>query len=670
MLFLTSTSRQLFNKLNTYFMKNSFFIFALILVMLHLGEISAQKPPMKYGRIDKDDMNMVYYPLDTSASAVILCDYGSSGLTYRNDEILMYFERHCRIKILTKNGFDQANIEIPYYREANFNKLKACTYNMVEGKIVESKISRKEFLDENTTEYWKIRKFAFTNVKEGSIIEYNYRITSPYIRSLHSWKFQFEIPVRYSEYNVEYPEYFDYKILNQGYEYVKKEKNTVNISFAGKIIPGTSYRWVAQKIPTFKEEPYITTTEDYVNKVSFELSNFNIPGIIYENYFLTYSAVNKELLDDADFGKALLRGRFIKEQLDLVIAGLTSDEEKMKAILAFVKKSVKWNEENGVSLDNSLKKAYDEKTGDVAEINLLLVMMLKEAGLDAEPVILSTRSHGKLHPYIVMTSKFNYVIATVKIEDKEYLLDATEPLLAYDLLPARSINGNGLKISEQNCKWINLRVNKQSGKYMNIALSLKPDGELSGRVQFARMNYEAYRLRKIIEQNGEDEYLKNLKEDNPEWIIENHAFEKLDETDENISEKYDVEISGSAQVAGDLIYLNPFFLERWEKNPFKLEERKYPVDLTYPFNETYILTLEIPEGYVVEELPQKVVMLLPDKSAQFSFNAGQIGNKIQVSSRIVISKNIYKPDEYPSLKELYTRVVAKQAEQIVLKKAE
>lgn len=666
-------------------------------LQLNAAYAQIQEPKLDFGKVSEEELSMKFYDKDTSASAVILGDYGISTFTYsQNKGIQLLFTRHTRIKILKSSGYEWADIRIPlYHRKSDkelVGQLKGFTYNLVDGKIEKDKLKNDAKFSEQISNNIDVVVFTMPNVKEGSVIEYTYTITSDFLFNLRDWEFQSSIPTKWSEYEVKIPEYFKYKQLYQGYEpFAIDERTTEGGNFrmmektrtSGSYTTSTNYstnelkytafcsRWALKEAPAITEEPYITTISDYVTKIEFELASIQIPGSVYENYTNTWETIDKELLTDDGFGDQLKRGGLVKSEVGSLTSGISDPLEKMAIIYNTVKSTYQWNGNNGVTSQQGLKMVMDEKSGNAADINLLLILMLKEAGLDANPVILSTRSHGILKPGLPMLSQFNYVVAHVAIDDQNYLMDATEPFSRINLLPVRCLNGRGRLVTENSgANWISLKPVSDSGDFFMANLSFDESGALAGTVSESCNHYLAMLQRNKLakKSNSNDEENDGITENPQNWEVENYKIENLEKLSESIKEKYELTLTDHYQSAGDLIYLNPFIAKKAEKNPFKLEERKYPVDIPYPFSSTYILNLTMPEGYGVDEIPEDMVLALPKNGGKFIYSIKPVGNILQITSKMEINQTMFLPDEYLYLKAFYNQVVAKQSEQIVLKK--
>lgn len=663
----------------------------ITLLFTTISLISYGQTPMKFGKIEMSDLSMTTYEKDTSASAVVLTDYGATYFEYNQiqGDFKIVFDHHVRIKVLNKKGYDWADGAIPFYEtngaKESVSGLKGFTHNLEGGKWVKHKLEKSATFEEKINDNWHQQKFTMPNVQEGSIIEYSYKIISDFKFQLREWNFQKTIPVMWSEYKVAIPEYYDYKQLYQGYvpftinESSKKNDNIVfntksrrdgrQTSFSQDKVDfiSNSYRWVCQDVPAFKKEKHMTTMDNYITKIELELSSFKLPYSVREPVMDTWETLNKKLSESESFGVQLKRRSFLKDQVENITSGLVSPEEKAAAIFWFVQNRMDWNGAARLYTDGGIKKAYDAKKGSSAEINLLMTTMLQIAGIEANPVILSTRKNGLVNTIYPILSKFNYVICLAEIGDKSYILDATEKFISINNLPLRCMNGQGRVVGD-NPRWINLQGVGSLSQSTSAKVKLTNDGRISGKIIVADKGYSAASNRSTISANGEEKFIKDLQANKSNWSIESYSFENLKDSGKTLKGAYEVSIDDMAQVAGNLIYLNPLLTEGEQESPFKLENRQYPVDLGCSIKDLFMMELVLPEGYQVEEVPANKVLALPNNDASFRYSITQRGEIIQVVSSITFKKPFYGPQEYAILKEFYAQIVAKHAEQIVLKK--
>lgn len=661
-----------------------------------------QKAPMKFGKINNDNLKANVCPIDSNAHAYYLFDYGVSSFVYLDTKIVsnessaqrkgfqIDFVRHFRIKILDNQAFDWANVEIPLYHSENaeekLTSVKAFTFNLEGGKVVKSKLDKGEIIREKKNDNVNIVKFALPNVKEGSIIDVKYTIKSDYLFNLQDWAFQKSIPVMESEYHIYVPEYFIYKQTLKGYFPVEIEEssrvNKFTITFEQKAEGLTAgyeteetfeyieyaKHYTAKNIPAFPDEEYIRSRENYISKVEYELASTEYPNQPIRYYTVTWEEINRNLMEDRDFGMELKSSGFMKDDVEVLSNMGLQGVDLMNAAFMFIKNNFTWNRLNRVKVTKTLRSAYKEKTGSSADINLNLVLLLRKLGFDAYPVLLSTKNNGLIHPAHPSLSKFNYAIALVKLNGEEFLMDATDPLAEINTLPLRCLNERGRIIDLKAAAWVDLQQGNSFKSQCVYNISLDQEGVFSGDIAYKYQDYAAYLKRKEIKANGDiKNYIDELQEDNSGLLVNDYNISNLDTLNDKLIENYEVRIEDQTESAGDVLYFSPLLFESWKSNPFKLEKREYPVEYDYPLVLNHTMVIEVPENFVVETLPKPQIFTTPDKSFRYTYNVVVLGNKIQITSLLTRKKMLYLPEEYDFLKAFYDMVIAKQNEKVVLK---
>jgi hypothetical protein len=413
------------------------------------------------------------------------------------------------------------SLYLSYHSGGNNEKisgLKAVTYNLENGKVVETKMKNDGVFNEKFDNNIDFTKITLPNVKEGSIVEITYKVGSDFLFNFQDWEFQRTIPVVLSEYRARIPEYFNYDKYMQGYIVLAiNEKNTVpaSINIVTKERSGGAheatqttfsndkidyqenrFRWAAQNVPAFKAEPYITSSNDYMSKINFELANTQFPNQPMKQYMGSWDDINKLFSESEDFGMVVTGNGFLKKIAEEVTAGITEPEQKVNAIVNYVKQNVLWDGKNRKYLTQPLRKVLDDKKGSSSDINLLLASLLDKAEIESFPVLLSTRDHGFVRETIAISSQFNYVICLANIGGKSVLLDATEKLLPVGMLPERCLNGSGFVVSKSGFKWVPLQSKTKSRTIVNADLKLTTSADLTGKLQIDRTGYDALASRK------------------------------------------------------------------------------------------------------------------------------------------------------------------------------
>lgn len=655
--------------------------------------LSAQKAPVKFGDVSKEEISMTTYDKDSTASAVILADYGVSAITYRqNLGFSLDFDRITRIKVLTKEGLSWGNFTIPLYKygtdDEKLTNLKAVTYNLEDGKVVESKLKDDGIFKEEYDANWNHIKVTCPNVKEGSVVEISYKVNSPFLINFQDWHFQSTIPTVMSEYRAQIPEYFTYDKYMQGYISLsvneeKKDPNAIRVTAFerggnGYNVQSTAntqqldymdskFRWAVSDVPAFKPEPYMTSVHDYISKMNFELSYIKYPNEPIKPILGSWKDISKTMRESENFGLQIKGNGFLKKITEEISAGASTPAEKISAIVQYVKKNVVWDGRQTMYVTGSLRKVLDNKKGTAADINLLLASMLEKADIQVTPVLVSTRSNGLVRVATPVVSQFNYVICLVEADGKSWLLDATERLLPIGMLPERCLNGKGFAVDADGFRWVSLDANVKTRSVTSGEFTLDEEGQLRGKLKVDCNGYAALRNRKKYLLDGETAFMKNFV-GNHEWQVKSTSIANATEIYNNFTQEHELVVNENIMVAGDMIYLDPFLYESQKENPFKSAVREYPVDFGSPMEETFFLRLTVPDNYTVDELPESKLISLPENAARYIYNVMQSGNQITVTSMFHINRSLFTQLEYPNLREFYNQVVAKQAEQIVLKK--
>lgn len=609
-----------------------------------------------FGEITPEEIKMERYEPDTSANAVILFDIGSVVL---DDNYTTQYKRHVRIKFFGTENIDEYASQSIFYETASetVSKIKGVTYNMENGKLVESKLTDDGIFKSKVDKINSNVKFTLPNVKPGSIIEYSYTWSIVETLYIPSWQFQYTIPVIYSEYETLIPKTFSCRKDMQGF---------LVLTDAISRMDGANEKLIMKDAPAFKVEPFLTTPEDYVSMVRYFVTSVFVPGKFY-NLERSWGGISRSYDKSPDFGGLTRMTGWLDKTVEPLLAGATTPEEKMKRIHDFVKTTIAWNDVVDRVPDHTLKKVLDEKKGSSSEINMLLVAMMKRAEIEAYPVLISTRQHGAIRTYTPYESQFNDVICLVILNGKEKFLDGTHKTLPYTALPERCLNGKGLVVKEDGGGWVSVVANKSRIVY-GADFKLATDGEMTGKLMITRDNLYGGDMRSDYASLGKEKYLAEYFS-NKSWEFGKSEFKNMDVINEVPNETHEVVIRDHAQANGDLIYINPY-VAGMEENKFKSEVREYPVDMPTTFDKVYSAKIEIPAGYKVEELPPTKMFVLPDNSGKFVYSTSVMGNTINVTSQFSLTKTVIVPDQYPLLREFYSMVVAKQAEQIVLKKSQ
>jgi len=652
-------------------------IFLLLSFSFFVINAFAQNFP--FGAVTFDDNNFDRNKIDSNANAVVLKEFGTSSIQIsdRTGSFELIFEYHVKIKLYSKEGFKKANVVIPIYkdgtREEFLNTIKASTFNFENGRFVETEMDKKAIFTEIKSRYWASTKFTLPNIKEGSIIEYSYRLESPNLFNFKTWEFQSDIPKVYSEYLAYIPAVYNYNVSLRGFYKLSNNKSEIArecLRVNGVPIDCSKIWYVMKDVPAFVEENYMTAASNFKSAIYFELSDWQMPDGRRQIYSKTWKDVDYELTSEKTLGSQMRRKDLFKETIPTITKSATDDLSKAKAVYEYIKKQIKWNNYYGTRSEDNIKKALDMRSGNVADINLSLIAALSAANLDTEAVILSTRDNGTVNKLYPIITDFNYLVAKVNIGDKSYLLDATDPLLPFGLLPLRCVNDQGRVINLKKASyWIDLTAFQKSTSSYIMDAKLNADGKITGTITIHNTGYEALNKRKEIKKyNSIDEYVEKLDERLPKLQILKHNIINIDSVEKTLTEIYQIDFSPMGSLGNDELNFSPFFINPIVKNPFNLNERTYPVDLGAASEERIIISIALPGKFDVKEKPKDLAIALPNSGGRYLLKTNIDDNLVTFSQILQLSKAIYQAEEYPYLKEFYSKIIQNQKSDLLLKK--
>jgi hypothetical protein len=647
-----------------------FFVIISILFFQTISQ-SQESPNIKFGVLKQEDFDIKLESLDSTAEAVLLYEnqkvYFTNILT--SEVNVEYF---ARIKILKISGLDRGNISLGYSKyngdNEKISEIEGFTYNFENGQVIAIPLESESVFEEKISETRFVKKIILPNVRVGSIIEYKFKKRTPFSinNTPNPWYFQGNIPFKWSEISITIPASLSYRIMFGGYLplYIKTSEKSTS-AYNG--LDAQKYRFVVKDAPAFKDESFIASREDYISKVEFEWLS------IYSNYTTTsfsntWGDLAKYLNFHEKFGERIKKGNYLNNVIK-PFESIEDSVEKLNAVFNYVANNFSWNNRYSIWAQENLKTVFENKRGSVVEINLLLLVLLKEMGIKVKPVILSSRGNGEIKDEYPMLDKFNYLIVSARIGGKDILMDATDPNSVPGFLPERCLNKKACLLLKDTVRIIPIVALKSTEL---ITINAEMDSlakEIKGSYSIMAGNYKAHFFRDFCKYNvdGEKGLIKLYKSKNPDWELDAFKTENLKKTYETFKLNFNFS-EDLTTASANKIYLHSLFSEGIKENPFKMKDRYYPVDLSYPEESIVLVNFKIPSNYRIEEVPKNIAITLPDKGGKFMFVLEIDGNLIKVRSHLQVSKAYYTQNEYYLLKAFYNTLVQKQAEQIILKK--
>lgn len=642
-----------------------FFTFLFWCVLLNAQQ---SKPLINtFGEITSSDLDYSVYSPDPEQPAVVLYERGKNTVENIGNYLRLVKTVHRKIKVLDASRFEDSEINIYYYQDGGFPEkvidVQAITHN---GKL-KTYVKSESIFDIDVSEEFSKKAFTFSNIRDGSILEYSYRIESPFFFNFGDWNFQEKLPKLYSEISADIPGNYVYKRSIRGDRKLDVKINSVKerclyIEGFSKPADCDSFTYAMYNIPPFKEEPFMLSKENYISKISFELQEYvNFKGE-KDSYSKTWKDVEREFKYDKDMGRQLKMAPFFEAKIPNVILGIEDEKERAQAIFYNIQKHFTWNGEYKIFSDIRVKDAYNEGSGNIAEINLSLINALRAAGLEAKIALSATRDLGLLSDLYPVLTDFNYVTAYIVLGGESYLLDATDPHIPFGLLPFRALNGK-VRVMDFRKKsfWHEIAFKARNLSYSNIEATFTNEA-LEGKFIEFHSGYEAIKWRNKIVVQGDEVINRGGQSD---FEIKNVVF------DENkfINDKpfkVSSEIRHEFLENNGFIYLNPLMMNfEMVSNPFIKGERLYPVDLGYSYSRDFVLKLTIPVDYSFESIPENKVFILGAKKASCSVRYSQNENILNCSLRFKLDVSYYGIDDYTELHSFFKSIADEHRNSLV-----
>jgi hypothetical protein len=671
----------------------------LLVVIPVLGGLcgfAQNQSPVVFGKVTAADFAVAFPGLDTSADAVVISDVGIKTFEQRSFSAMWdgYLKRTKRILILKKRGFEAATVTLPLQafkmEDEEITEFKAATYNLEGGRVVKTELDKNSIFKIKVSENWMAERFTFPAVREGSIIEYTYTQKSPFVLNNHSWSLQSIYPCLWSEYEASIPPAFSYSVVKHSPLPFCIETTEAKQAAYGRTTYGEvkTFHWAAKDVPAMKEEPFTTTVNNYLAGVDVRITGFETQGIAvvhdpgtrqnavyledirYGGVLFSWLQLDRQLLQTDHFGADLTaHNSWLDKDMQEITAGTEDDLSKAKRIYAYVRDNFSCNTHPGYLMTNTLKSVFKAKSGSEAELNLLLTAMLDHEKLKAFPVVLSTRSNGLINELMPQASALNYTVCKFRYGALSYYLDASDPDLRFGQLPLECYNGYDVVVDTAvRYPEVNLSADSVTEqKKVVVFISNGDKGGLDGSVQSYPGVGEAAEIRKKMkDQDGEKKFRDQLRNGlTSEVTISDLEIDSLRLPDEPLVINYSCHVALDS--ASDILYFTPMLADRLTDNPFKDAVRIYPVEMPSARDVNYILTMDVPSGFVVEEMPKSIKILLND-GGYFEYILTEDGDQIHFRTRIRLMRANYQPQEYTELRAFFAAIVKKENEQIVFKK--
>lgn len=644
------------------------------LLMLNASLTYAQKDIPAYGSIDKSDLTMTECELDKEASSYKLLALGEVHYEIGgNEDFKIVTEMRVRIKVLKEKGKEEANVKLRYYsinRYEDIYNIAGQTYNLDDaGKITVSKLQKSSVYDKKINNRISEISFSLPDVKVGSVIEYKFKDVRKSISNIDDWYFQDKMPTRISTYQILVPEIFrfSHKVLTyQPVDYSAENRNESAFLDQQSINFISSRKtFTLRNIPGFTEEPYMGAPKDYLQRVEFQLTALVYGGMTHD-LRSTWPKITKELMEDEDYGMQLKKNIPKTSQLDEALKNIQDDYAKMVIIHNYVRKNMNWNGIESLYSVDGIRSAWDKKSGNSSELNFIMIDLMRDAGLKAYPLLVSTKDNGTVNPLYPFIQQFNETMTMVLIGNKKYVLNAADKYNPATLVPYDVLGNEVLIVDKDAGGWVTLESSRSTSKTIaTYFAAINDKGEMEGSASIYSYDYAKNPLVKEWTENRssfKDRYTGSYAS------IKINNLKVSGEDNDSMPLKQQFDFSLPLNASGEYQYFRINLFQGLDKNPFIADKRITDIDFNFKQSYSLIGKVSLPEGYEFDELPKSIRLVMPDSS--ITLRRLIQGSPDAVDFRITLdfSKTWYPMGDYAIIQEFYKKLFNILNEQIVIRK--
>lgn len=640
----------------------------------------------KFSKITEADFALPAEASDSSVDAVYIYEIGDTRFTENAVSFIMQTYVKVRMQIVTEKGKEYANQTVNYYYDSKSSSgrndvvsgIDAASYNLVNGKVVKTNMSSKYVFKEQVSDNVMRMKFSIPEVKVGSIIEFKYCITSPRYADVPSWYFQKSEPIRYSYYSAEIPEWFRYHLESRGSAPMtsKEEKTSIQFSTSNGLVPvgATKYVFEAENLRGIKNEKLIYCKNDYSQRVDFELMGIDVPGSVYKNYTSTWADVRKYIADELEVESRMKVKNPYAEEMKALDLAEKPVGVKASRLFALLKSKLKWDKNYAIYCKNPLN-AVKEGKGSNIELNYIYMSMLKDAGIPSTMMFVRRRSNGRLPISHASIDNLNTFIVAFTDENGSLLFaDCSSDYGDVNVLPddlmaegilydpnitptpnAGSTRGDIYDLSVIGGNVTNTRITCLVGT----------DGMIAGQRINTHVGFNALAYKEAYHESEDSLALIEKIEKSLECKLASFKVKNAEGVGRATEER--IRFTKEAVVDGDRIFFNPLVFADEKTNYFTNATRVLPVEFPAIQNTTITSVVNIPEGYVVEEMPKEEKIMLPGLlGATISFELQN--NSLITKYQSEVGDTFIPVDQYANLQEFWNGLLKMNSMMVTLKK--
>lgn len=590
-----------------------------------------------------------------------------SSVTFEQTDrgIVAVIDHLIRLKVFTDDPVSatQASIiSIPYYFAENMESvtsIRGITYNQ-DGTF--------NVLDNNTlrtvdlNSRYRIMEFEMPEVRQGSVIEYAYTVRRRYIEELPDFHFSHRVPVQEANLYIKHVDYMRYNSIEENIDFtLNYNEHRVDTSSIPHVFtyqrPDPIYieTWQANDIPAIDAVEFVSSLNDIRGKLKFQISEFGIPRQSLEN---SWEFVTAQIRRHNNPFQIVNRNSELLELGESLFDDISDMSVRQDSIFQYVNQRVQFNELGAVFADSDLSHVLAGEPADQAEINMLLLTLLRGAGLEAKPLYISGREFGRINKSFPSLYQFNRMLVISDIDGTKRFMDASYSYSMPDLIPVISYNEQGMIFNGTDYEWVEI-VPDRSLFHLGVDINaeLSAEGDLSGTLSATVRGYPAREIRSKISRgvHAEEIIAETFFEAYSDLDLATSSVLVNDQNRNEVSVKTDFMIQNYSITYTDGIEFRPMVVGYLFSNPFESTVRNTPVTLDAPEKLSINYSIRLPAGFETDVAGETRSTSL--RGAELFEEYLVDGSLIEYSFDINISQKEFPSDQYAELRRLYERWV-------------
>ena len=641
-------------------------LFPLIFFFMLFLQVSRASAAMDWDPVTDAEKSMKSNPIDPGAGAVVLFKRGKIDVLEQSSLFwTTRIQTYVRIKVFNDAGRDAGNISVDHEKRFRLSKIEGRTI-LPSGEIIpldSSKVFQGVAYKGGNNFAILETSFTFPSVAPGAIIEYELEET---VDSLFppSWIFDtLGIGTMNSSLQVTVGPRLGMAQFPLDNVYAK-------ISVAeSSTVKGTQINYSVKNLRPIQDEPYAPPFRDQATMVLFTPTELGFGGDVYP--------LIKKWDDIADEIKREL-GNMEKNEKDArgkareLTDKISDPRKKAQAIYSYLQQNVKSSNLAGVGLGRTADEILSSKRGDPDEINALYILMLHEAKVEADMVLVATQNWWSLVKVFPNYNQFSRIVTRLNFKDGTGFADPADAAAPFGELPwfDRGVLGLAIKGNKIQDALLPAGTVDENVSTATSTIQVGKDWSLEGDEETDMKGAEAIDFRSMLV-NEEPEKLEQTLSDmfaygRSDAEVSNIEHPEFRDSSQPIVLKAHVKERATNELERGGLLLNPWMGDAFERPVFTASVRHSAVRFNFAEKRTSTSIWKLAPEIKVEQLPKDVK--IENDLGAFSHSCTQSGTTVTCTRAYSLKNTLLKTNiEYLNAKKFFEEIAKQDQEVMVLR---